>query len=142
MKGKKTKNLMKKKKTEGKPTWRDGLAVLVHVGAAGLGEDDVIAEVAHLHLHEVEHLLLALIILDLVHLLGQASQHGAAAGLLDGHRGAGVRALGRNRVVASLAQAVVQPAGRMQSSEIQLTISLVQMPCTPTMRVCHVASAT
>lgn len=34
----------------------DVLAVLVNIGAAGLGQQDIIAEVVHLHLLKVEHL--------------------------------------------------------------------------------------
>jgi hypothetical protein len=37
-------------------TGLDMLAVLVDVGAAGLGQQDIVAEVVHLHLLKVEHL--------------------------------------------------------------------------------------
>ena len=64
----------------------------------------------HLHLDEVENLLLALCVRDLIQLLRQAAQHGAAAGLVDGRGRAGVRALVHDGVVACNAQPVVQPA--------------------------------
>ena len=64
----------------------------------------------HLHLDEVEDLLLALRVCDLIQLLRQAAQHGAAAGLVDGRGCAGVRALVHNGVMARDAQPVVQPA--------------------------------
>lgn len=42
-------------------TWLDVLAVLIDVGAAGLGQQDVVPEVVHLHLLKVEDLVLALL---------------------------------------------------------------------------------
>ena len=65
---------------------------------------------AHLHLDEVEDLLLALGVRDLVQLLGEAAQDGPPAGLVDGGGGAGVRALVHDGVMAGDAQPVVQPA--------------------------------
>ena len=67
---------------------------------------------SHLHLDEVEDLLLALGVRDLVQLLGQAAQHGPPAGLVDGGGGAGVRALVHDGVMAGDAQPIVQPAHR------------------------------
>lgn len=61
------------------------LAVLVHVGAAGFSQDDVIPEVPDLHLDEVEHLLLALGVVDFLQLLCEASEDSPTAGLLDGN---------------------------------------------------------
>lgn len=43
------------RKGEGR-TWLDVLAVCVNIGAAGLSQQHVIAEVIHLHLLKVEHL--------------------------------------------------------------------------------------
>jgi hypothetical protein len=68
-------------------------------------------ECSHLHFDEVEDLLLALSIRDLVQLLSETAQHSPAAGLVDGGGGARVRALVHDRVVACHAQPVVQPAG-------------------------------
>lgn len=65
---------------------------------------------AHLHLDEVEDLLLALGVGDGLELLSEAAQHGAAAGLVDGGGRARVRALVHYHVVARNAQPVVQPA--------------------------------
>ncbi len=64
----------------------------------------------HLHLDEVEDLLLALGVRDLVQLLGEAAQHGPPTGLVNRGGGAGVRALVHDCVVAGNAQPVVQPA--------------------------------
>ena len=43
------------------PTWLHILAVLVNIRAAGFGQQHVIPEVVHLHLLEVEDLILALL---------------------------------------------------------------------------------
>lgn len=55
---------------------------------------------AHLHLDKVEDLLLALGIGDFLQLLGEAAQHGAAAGLVDGRGRARIRALVHDCVMA------------------------------------------
>mmetsp|Transcript_2425 Transcript_2425/g.6175 ORF Transcript_2425/g.6175 Transcript_2425/m.6175 type:complete len:743 (-) Transcript_2425:468-2696(-) len=91
-------------------TWLYILAVLLHIIAAGLSQDDVVAEVSDLHELIVEHLVLAGLTSDVVLLLLQALQHQATAhlaGLGGAHVGAHLVDVGLARVVQAPVEAVV-----------------------------------
>ena len=97
-------------------TWLHMPAVLVHISAAGLRQQDVVAEVGHLHLLKVEHLDRAGLAPNGVLLLRQAAEHTAPAGLPKEGR-ALRRAQGVDVRLARIAQPVVEPAQDALSSQ-------------------------
>lgn len=85
-------------------------AELVHIGSAGLCQDDIIAEVPNLHLLEVEHLLLAVLAGDVCNLVTEALQDCAPTGLFNAHTAASIGTLLHDGLMAGRAQPVIQPA--------------------------------
>ena len=63
-------------------TWLLVIAELIDIAMAGLSQQHIIPEVSDLHLLKVEHLILALLGLDLVPLVSQAAEHLTPTGLM------------------------------------------------------------
>ena len=95
------------------PTFLDGLAVLVHIRAAGFCQGRVVAVVVDLHLDEVEDLILAGRGGQLVLVLREAAQHLAPAGSVHGY--ALVSAQAPNVHLARLVQPEIEPANNTTS---------------------------